>query len=188
MKKTAIVLALTAAICCPAQNLIRNGDFQTVDKDGRLTDWKYNPKEYSLIQSDRPGETGKQVIMVKLAVPEGKPNARISANLTQRLQMKPGKYQFSITGKVIGQGVVNCSWTFVGQNGRDMKMKAPWWSKPCQSPSWQTVKGIIEVPKGTKFVEIRVTSFVDGRYKQKAGTMFIAGIALTPANAASEKK
>ena len=122
MKRTAIVLAMTAALCCPAQNLIKNGDFQSVGQDGKLTDWKYDAKEYSLVQSDRPGETGKKVVMVKLALPEGKPDAKVTAYLRQRLQLKPGKYQLSVTGKVIGQGVVNCSWAFIGQDGKRMKM------------------------------------------------------------------
>ena len=181
MKRTAIVLAMTAALCCPAQNLFKNGDFQSVGQDGKLTNWKYNPKEYSLVQSDRPGETGKKVVMVKLALPEGKPDAKVNAYLAQRLQLKPGKYQLAVTGKVIGQGVVNCSWAFIGQDGKRMKMKAPWWSKACQGASWQTTKDIIEVPEGTKFVDFLVTSYVAGVYKQKAGTMFIASVVLTPA-------
>ena len=188
MKKIAIALALSAAICCPAQNLIRNGDFQSVDQDGKLTDWKYNTKAYSQVQSDRPGETGKKVVMVKLALPEEKPDAKVSADLRQRIQLKPGKYQISLTGKVIGQGVVSCFWGFLDQNRKMMKMKAPWWSKSCLKPSWQTVTGIIDVPEGTKFVDIVVTSYVYGKYKHKAGTMYIAGVDLAPADAAAEKK
>ena len=35
MKRTAIAQALTAAICCPAQKLIRNPDFRKADQNGR---------------------------------------------------------------------------------------------------------------------------------------------------------
>ena len=101
MKKTVIALALTAAVCCQAQNLVQNGDFQTLDEKGKLAGWYYKTAEYSQVPSDRPGETGKKVITTKVKLPTDGKTIRASTNLSQRIRdVKPGKYVVAVTAKV----------------------------------------------------------------------------------------
>ena len=182
MKKTAIALAITAAVCCHAQNLLQNGDFQAVNEKGKLVGWSYNDKQYSQIQSDRPGETEKKVITTKLILPKDEKKTRISANLSQPIKdPKPGKYQVTFTAKVAGRGIVNCSWSFYGQDGKIMKMKSPFWTTACQSTDWKTINHVLEVPEGVKRMNFTVTSYLDARYKHTDCTMFISQVSLTPA-------
>ena len=182
MKRTAIALAVTAAFCCQAQNLLQNGDFQAVNEKGKLVGWNYNVKQYSQVQSDRPGETEKKVITTKLTLPTDGKQIRVSANLSQRIMNpQPGKYQVSFTGKIIGRGIINCSWSFYGQDGKRMKMKSPFWTGACQSSDWKTINHVLEVPDGVKSLVFTVTSYLDSRYKHTDSTMFISQVSLTPA-------
>jgi len=185
MKKTVIALALTAAICCPAQNLIKNGDFQKVGQDRKLTDWKYNTKEYSLVQSDRPGETGKKAVMVKLALPEGKKSCR--STMTQKITLRPGKYRLTFTAKVIGTGFANCDWSCFGKDKKRIKVPNSW-TPVCSRPAWKTITHEMVIPEGTDYIRLSVTGYMSAAYKHTEGTMYFTGISLTPVDAAAEKK
>lgn len=190
MKKTVIALALTAAVCCQAQNLIQNGDFQTLDEKGKLAAWYYKTAEYSQVPSDRPGETGKKVITTKVKLPTDGKTSRASTNLSQRIRdVKPGKYLVSVTAKVAGRGIVNCSWSFFDQQGKRMKMKSPYWTPPCQSSDWSTITFDLEIPEGVGNMNFTVTSYLDTRFKHTDSTMFISQVSLTPAagNPAAKK-
>ena len=182
MKKTVIALALTAAFCCHAQNLVQNGDFQTLDEKGKLAGWYYKTAEYSQVPSDRPGETDKKVITTKVKLPTDGKTIRASTNLSQRIRnVKPGKYVVSVTAKVDGKGIVNCSWSFFGQDGKRMKMKSPYWTPPCQSSDWKTITYDLEIPEGVGSMNFTVTSYLDTRFKHTDSTMFISQVSLTPA-------
>ena len=182
MKKTVIALALTAAVCCQAQNLIQNGDFQALDNKGKLAGWYYRVNEYSQVPSDRPGETGKKVITTKVKLPTDGKTIRASTNLSQRIRdVKPGKYVVSVTAKVVGRGIVNCSWSFFDQQGKRMKMKSPYWTPPCQSSDWSTITFDLEIPEGVGSMNFTVTSYLDTRFKHTDSTMFISQVSLTPA-------
>ena len=185
MKKTVIALALTAAICCPAQNLIKNGNLQSVDQDGKLTDWKYNSKEFSLVQSDRPGETGKKVVKVKLALPEGKKICR--SCMTQKITLRPGKDRLTFTAKVIGTGFANCDWSCFNKDKKRIKV-SNCWTPVCSKPAWKTITHEMVIPEGTAYIRLSVTGYVSAAYKHTEGTMYFTGISLTPVDADAEKK
>ena len=185
MKKTAIALALTAAVCCQAQNLITNGDFQSVGKDGKLTGWKYNAEEYSLVQSDRPGETDKKIVKVKLALPEGKKSCRSS--MTQKVTLRPGKYRLSFTARVIGTGFANCEWSCFDKDRKRIKVPKCW-TPACSGPEWKTITHVLVIPEGTAFIYLSLTGYLCASEKHKEGAMYFSGISLTPIDGGRKAK
>ena len=187
MKRTAIVLALAAAICCPAQNLVKNGDFQKVDKNGKLTSWLYNLQHFTRVDSDQPGKTGGKAMLTKLTMPEGKKTCY--ASLNQKITLGPGKYRLTFTAKVIGDGYANCSWTSYTADKKTIKVKKTW-TPVCFGPNWKTITHELEIPEGTSYIFLTVTGYLNGDRKHKEGSMYFSDIVLTPADSAqsAEKK
>ena len=179
MKRTAIALALTAAVCCSAQNLVKNAEFQEVDENGKLTEWSYRQNEYSLVKS----EDGKQVVTAKVTPPsEDETRTRTSAHLHQNIQLpEAGKYQLTLVGKVDGTGLINCSWTFFDQDGVKIPVKKNWSDGiGGRKEGWQTASQVLDVPEGAKTMNFVVTSYADRKFKHEGGTMFIKQVSFAP--------
>ena len=184
MKKLTIALALMAAVCCSAENLIKNADFQEVDANGKLTVWKYKPEQYSLVKSEDAADEGKQVVSATVTAPEeGEEKTRTFVSLRQRIQLpQAGKYQLTLVGKIEGTAVLNCSWTFFDENKKTVKV-GKFWSKVIKGGKdggWKTVTEIVEVPEGVKSMELRVTTSCNRKRKQLGGTSFIKQVSLEP--------
>ena len=185
MKKIAIALALTAAICCPAQNLIQNGDFQKADKNGKLVSWSYKDQAFTLVDSDQSGKAGEKAVMTKVVLPEGMKSCRSS--MTQKITLRPGKYRLTFTAKVIGTGFANCDWSCFNKDKKRIKVPNCW-TPVCSKPAWKTITHEMVIPEGTDYIRLSVTGYVSAAYKQTEGTMYFTGISLIPADAAAEKK
>ena len=185
MKKTVIALALTAAICCPAQNLIKNGDFQKADKNGKLVSWSYKGQAFSRVDSDQSGKTGEKAVMTKVTLPEGKKICR--SCMTQEITLRPGKYRLTFTAKVIGTGFANCDWSCFNKDKKRIKV-SNCWTPVCSRPAWKTITHEMVVPEGTAYIRLSVTGYVNASYKHTEGTMYFTGLSLTPVDAAAGKK
>lgn len=186
MKKTTmIVLALTAAVCCSAQNLIKNSDFQEVGKNGKLTGWKYKTENFSLVKSEEPGDEGKQIVTAQMSVtPEGEAKPRTSVHMHQSVQLTEArKYQLTLVGKADGAGMINCSWNFFDQDSKRISVKKARTKaiKGGKNEGWQTVTHTVEVPEEAKKLTLTVTGFLDKKLKQEGGTVSIKQVSLTPA-------
>ena len=177
MKKITIALALMAAVCCSAQNLIKNGDFQTVGKNGKLTGWRYSAE----FKTEESGDA--KVISVQVTAPEeGAEKTRAAVSMNQRIQLQDAKkLQLTLVGKVDGTGFINCSWRFLDES----KAKIPVKKNYCKSikggtDEWQTVEHVVEVPEGAKVMILFISCSADRKRKQEGGTMYIKQVSLTP--------
>ena len=183
MKKLTIALALTAAVCCSAQNLIKNADFQEVDEKGKLVGWKYKTEQFSQVKSEDAADEGKQVVSAQITPPpEGEAKTRKSVSMRQRIQLPEArKYNLTLVAKINGTAFVNCSWIFLDENGKRIKVKK-FWSKAIKSgkDEWKTVSDVLEVPEEAKAMDLLITTYADRKYKHEGGTSFIKQISLTP--------
>ena len=183
MKKLTIALAMVAAVCCSAQNLIKNGEFQEVDGKGKLVGWKYRAEQYSLVKSEDAADEGKQVASAEVIVPEeGAAKTRTSVSMRQKIQLSEArKYQLTLVGKIDGTAMVNCSWIFFDEDGKKIKVKK-FWSKAIKGgkDGWKTVSEVLEVPEGAKSMDLLVTTSCDRKYKHVGGTSFIKQVSLEP--------
>ena len=187
MKKTLIALALTAAICCPAQNLIKNGDFQKADKNGKLVSWSYKGQAFSRVDSDQSGKTGEKAVMTKVTLPEGKQT--IFSSLNQKITLGPGKYRLTFTAKVIGDGYANCSWGCFTADRKRIELKK-YWTPACSGPEWKTITHELVIPEGTSYISLAVSGYLTAARKHKEGSMYFSDIILTPVGSdqAAEQK
>ena len=179
MKKLTIALALTAAVCCSAQNLVKNAEFQEVDQNGKLAEWTYKPSECTLVKS----EDGRQVVTAQVTPPpEGEQKTRTSVHLHQTIQLpQTGKYQLTLVGKVDGTGLINCSWTFFDQNRVKIPVKKNWSNGISgRKEGWQTASQVLDVPEGAKTMAFRVTSYAERQFKHEGATTFIKQVSLEP--------
>ena len=183
MKKLTIALALVAAVCCSAENLIKNADFQEVDGKGKLTGWRYKAEQYSLVKSEDAADEGKQVVSAEVTVPaEGEAKTRTSVSLRQKIQLTDArKYQLTLVAKIDGTAMVNCSWIFFDEDGKKIKVKK-FWTKAVKGgkDGWTTISEVLEVPEGAKSMDLLVTTSCDRKYKQEGGTSFIKQVSLAP--------
>ena len=183
MKKLTIALALVAAVCCSAENLIKNADFQEVDENGKLTVWKYKPSECSLAKSEVAADEGKQIVSILVTPPpEGEAKTRKSISLSQRIQLSDArKYQLTLVARVSGTAFVNCSWILYDENGKWIKASKNW-SKAIlkESKDWKTITQVVEFPEGAKSIDLLVTTYADRKYKHEGGTTFIKQVSLEP--------
>ncbi len=183
MKKITIALVLMAAVCCSAQNLLKNADFQEVDKNGKLTAWKYKPAEYSLAKTEDPGDEG-QFLSATVNLPEDETKNRTAVTLRQRIQLPEArKYKLTIVGKVKGTALIHCTWAVYDQDKKRIKIKKAWSKsiKGGKDAGWQTAESVVEVPEEAKTMTLSVTSSVSRKQKQEGGTVFIKEVSLVPA-------
>ena len=187
MKRTAIALVLMAAVCCQAQNLVKNSDFQKVDKKGKLVSWNYKVQNFTIVDSDQPGKTGEKAMMTKITMPEGKKSAISSMN--QKIMLGPGKYRLTFSAKVIGDGSANCSWACFTADKKRIKL-TKYWTPVCSGPEWKTITHEVVIPEGTNYIFLSMSGHLNAAKKHKEGTMYFTGISLTPAgnDQAAEKK
>ena len=179
MKKLTIALALTAAVCCSAQNLVKNADFQEVDQNGKLAEWTYKPSECTLVKS----ADGKQVVTAQVTPPpEGETKTRTSVNLHQKILLSEArKYQLTLVGKVDGTGRINCSWVFFDQDGAKIPVKKHWSAGIIGGKDgWQTLTQTVEVPEDAKSMNFTVTSYADRKAKHEGATMTIKQVSFAP--------
>ena len=185
MKRTAVILALAAAVCCQAQNLVKNGDFKEVDKNGKLTGWYYKTENFTRVDSDQPGKTGEKAMVTKVTLPEGKQT--LFSSLNQKITLGPGKYRLTFTAKVIGDGYANCSWGCYTADRKRIELKK-YWTPTCSGPEWKTITHELVIPEGTSFISLAVSGYLTAARKNKEGSMYFSGIVLTPAEGTAEKK
>ena len=188
MKRIAIELALTAALCCPAQNLVKNADFQKVSKKGKLVSWNYKGQSFTSVDSDQPGKTGAKAAMTKLTMPEGKKT--VFSNMTQKITLGPGKYRLTFTAKVDGDGYANCSWRSFAEEKKAIKVQT-YWNPVCAGSEWKTITHELEIPEGPAYIYLSATGRLNASKGHKEGSMYFADISLTPVEggqAAEESK
>ena len=178
MKRTAIALALTAAICCPAQNLIQNPDFRKADQKGHAAGWVYQDKQFSRVESDKPGRF--VIKSAEIVRPEDK--MLVMAGITQQnIKIpRPGKYVLSFTGKVLKQGALNASWSFFDKQKKKVPIQGAFWSKAHYGSESKTVTHILDIPEGVAMIRLSLSINVDKRRKENAGSVIIEEVSLSP--------
>lgn len=183
MKKITIALALMAAVCCYAENLIKNSDFQEVGKKGKLTGWSYKTGTYSPVKSEDAADEGKQGVSAQVTAPEeGSEKTRAAVYMSQKIQLpEAGKLQLTLVGKIDGTGAISCSWKFFDESGTKLSVKNTRSKsiKGGKDDGWQTVEQVVEVPEGAKSMTLTIICSANKK-KQESGTMYIKQVSLTP--------
>ncbi len=177
MKRTAIALALAAAVSSSAQNLIQNPDFQQAYKDGTAIHWKYRKDLFSRIPSEKPGRF--VIKTAKLVLPKDK--ERVYASIYQMVKIpKPGKYVISFTSRVVDQGAINASWNFLDQNKKMIPIKGACWTAVYMGKTWKKTTHVLDIPEGVAYLQLSFTGRLDARMKHTEGTMMIEEVSMTP--------